>query len=143
MSEDEWHLLKEHPAIGARILRPIRLYPEVVSAVLHHHENHDGSGYPYGLSGTEIPRFARVVRVVDSFDAITSSRVFRAGRSVDEAIDEISGNRGVLYDPDTVDAFMEVVESKTTIGELGLASLQIELGDAAFERQDWGWSYRP
>lgn len=139
LTQPEWDVLKMHPAIGAKILRPIRLYPEVVGAVLHHHENHDGSGYPYGLSGGDIPKLARVVRVVDSFDAITSSRVFRSGRPVHEALEEIERSRGTLYDPETVDAFLEVIDSRTAIDELGMASLQIELGDAAIERPDWGY----
>lgn len=139
---EEWEILKTHPVIGARILRPIHLYPEVVGAVLHHHENHDGSGYPYGLSGAGIPRLARIVRVADSFHAITSSRVFRKSRSTTEAIEEIAGNRGRLYDPATVDAFMKVVESPDAVDELNLASMQIELGDAAIETPDWGYLRR-
>jgi putative nucleotidyltransferase with HDIG domain len=138
----EWEILKTHPVIGARILRPIHLYPEVIGAVLHHHENHDGSGYPYGLSGLGIPRLARIVRVADSFHAITSSRVFRQSRSTTEAIEEIADNRGRLYDPATVDAFMKVVESPNAVDELNLASMQIELGDAAIETPDWGYLSR-
>lgn len=136
---EEWVILKTHPAIGARILRPIRLYPEVVGAVLHHDENFDGTGYPYGLSGSAIPRLARIVRVADSFHAITSSRVFRESRSVDEAIAAITGNRGRLYDPEVVDAFMKIVESPNAVDELNMASLQIELGDASIERSEWGY----
>lgn len=139
LTAEEWVILKTHPAIGARILRPIRLYPEVVGAVLHHHENFDGTGYPYGLSGSGIPRLARIVRVADSFHAITSSRVFRESRSVGEAIEEITGNRGRLYDPEVVDAFMKIVESPNAVDELNMASLQIELGDASIERSEWGY----
>lgn len=129
LSADEWRLMKAHPRLGAAILTPIRLYPDVVGAVLSHHENHDGSGYPYGLVAEEIPPIARVIRVVDSFDAMTSARAYRASRSIADAIAEIVGLSGVTYDPEVVSAFTEVMETPRVARELGLASLQIDLGD--------------
>ena len=122
-------MMEAHPRMGASILTPIRLYPDVVGAVLSHHENYDGSGYPYGLAGDEIPPIARIIRVVDSFDAMTSARAYRASRHMDEAIEEICNLRGTLYDPAVVDAFSVVMEAPGAARELGLASLQIDLGE--------------
>lgn len=129
LEADEWRLMQAHPRMGASILTPIRLYPDVVGAVLSHHENQDGSGYPYGLSGDEIPAIARIIRVVDSFDAMTSARAYRPSRSVAEALTELQELRGAIYDEDVVDCFVDLVEQPGVTRELHLASLQIELGE--------------
>ena len=99
LSPEEWRMMEAHPRMGASILTPIRLYPDVVGAVLSHHENYDGTGYPYGLSGDEIPPIARIIRVVDSFDAMTSARAYRASRHMDEAIEEICNLSGTSLRP--------------------------------------------
>ena len=127
----EWAKMRAHPAVGANILRPIKLYPEVVASVLSHHENFDGSGYPHGLAGEEIPLTARVIRVVDSFDAMTSTRVFRQSRSVDESVAELKRLRGQAYDPAVVDQLAQLVDAPGTLRELNLASLQIDIGEYA------------
>lgn len=129
LSPEEWRMMEAHPRLGATILTPIRLFPDVVGAVLSHHENHDGTGYPYGLAGNEIPPIARVIRVVDSFDAMTSSRAYRTSRKASEAIDEIVGLRGVVYEPRVVDAFTSIMDAPGAARELSLASLQIDLGE--------------
>ena len=129
LDEIEWRHMQAHPRMGASILTPIRLYPDVVGAVLSHHENHDGTGYPYGLSDDEIPPIAKIIRVVDSFDAMTSARAYRPSRSADDAKDELQRLAGVNYDPSVVEVFTEVVETPGVVRELSLASLQIDLGD--------------
>lgn len=129
LTPDEWRLMEAHPRMGASILTPIRLFPDVVGAVLSHHENHDGSGYPYGLSGDEIPPIARIIRVVDSFDAMTSARSYRPSRSADEALSEIMGLRGTCYEEAAVDAFVDVIGTPGLTRDLSIASLQIDLGE--------------
>jgi putative nucleotidyltransferase with HDIG domain len=128
LDDGEWEVMRKHPLMGANILRPIKLYPEVVDAVMAHHENFDGSGYPNGLAGEEIPLPARVIRVVDSFEAMTSTRVYRASRSVDDAMSELKEQRGTTYDPSVVDALEVIVEAPAAMKELSLASLQIDVG---------------
>jgi putative nucleotidyltransferase with HDIG domain len=123
----EWATMKAHPVTGANILQPIKLYPDVVAGVLAHHENFDGSGYPYGLSGEDIPMIGRVIRVVDSFDAMTSTRVFRASRSVDDAMEQLRIHKLRDYDPTIVAALQEIVDAPTAIKELSIASLQIDI----------------
>jgi putative nucleotidyltransferase with HDIG domain len=129
LDADEWEIMRRHPAMGANILRPIKLYPDVVAAVLGHHENYDGSGYPNGLAGDEIPLPARIIRVVDSFEAMTSTRVYRASRPVDDALDELRELRGSSYDPQVVDSLELIVDTPGAIRELSLASLQIDVGE--------------
>lgn len=129
LTRDEWKVMKSHPVVGASILKPIKLYSDVVSAVLTHHENYDGTGYPYGVGGQDIPVISRILRVADSFDAITTTRAHRPSRSADEAVVDITEGKGTLYDPDTVDAFVHVIEKPGITSELSLATLQIDLGE--------------
>lgn len=133
LSEAEWKIMHSHPSIGASILKPINLYPEVVSAVLAHHENYDGSGYPNGLIGEDIPRLGRVIRITDSFDAMTSTRAYRSSFAVDHALQQIIGQSGTVYDPDAVEVFVSVVRTPSVMRDLSLASLQIDLGETSFQ----------
>jgi putative nucleotidyltransferase with HDIG domain len=123
----EWEVMKSHSSVGANILKPIKLYSEVTSAVLTHHENHDGSGYPLGLAGDDIPVIARILRVADSFDAMTTTRTHRAGKPVEEAIEVIAQGSGILYHPAMADLFAQIIQAPGAINELSLASLQIDL----------------
>jgi putative nucleotidyltransferase with HDIG domain len=131
LTEEEWAVMQEHPGKGASILRPIKLYPDVVSAVLTHHENWDGSGYPSRLAGDDIPPIARILRVADSFNAMTSTRSHRPSRSIDSAIEELLRSRGEVYEPRAVEVLIDLVETPGAMRELNLASLQIDLGYVA------------
>ncbi len=131
LTSAEWKVMKSHPIVGASILKPIKLYSDVVSAVLTHHENFDGSGYPYGVAGDDIPHISRILRVADSFDAITTTRAHRPSRSADDAVIDITEGQGTLYDPDTVDSFVEIIQQPGVTSELSLATLQIDLGEFA------------
>ena len=129
LDAEERAIMEAHPQMGASILTPIRLYPDVVGAVYSHHENYDGSGYPHGLAREEIPEIARIIRVVDSFDAMTSARAYRPSMAVEDAVTEIRAKSGSLYDPATVDAFAEVVGAPGSVRELSVAALQIDLAE--------------
>jgi HD-GYP domain-containing protein (c-di-GMP phosphodiesterase class II) len=131
LSDSEWEVMRSHPGLGAGILRPIKLYPDVIAAVLAHHENMDGSGYPAGLSGNGIHPIARIIRVADSFDAMTSTRVHRPSRSIDAAIEELFMQRGTVYDSDVVEALVDITDTPGAMRDLSLASLQIDLGEFA------------
>ena len=100
--------MKMHAAIGADILSSINFPYPVVPIVRHHHENWDGSGYPTGISGTAIPIGARILSVVDCFDALTSDRPYRPALSPAEAIRILEQRRGVMYDPLVVDTFVRI-----------------------------------
>lgn len=109
LSKEEWDMIRQHPEWGAEILKPIGLLKPVIPMILHHHENYDGSGYPEGLKGKKIPFFARILRVADSFDAITTSRPYRRPLSWEEALKEITRCRGLDYDPMVVDIFVKMI----------------------------------
>lgn len=108
LTDDEFSLIKAHPVVGERILKPLRFLAREACAVRHHHEWFDGSGYPDGLSGEHIPLAARIVTVADVFDAVTSNRPYRTALPVEAARDEIVRGRGSHFDPQVVDAFLTI-----------------------------------
>jgi putative nucleotidyltransferase with HDIG domain len=103
----EFDKMKRHADIGADLLSSITFPYPVVPIVRHHHENWDGTGYPSGISGTDIPLGARILSVVDCFDALTSDRPYRPRMTVEEAFATLRERRGTMYDPLIVDKFME------------------------------------
>ena len=106
----EFEKMKLHASVGADILTAIDFPYPVVPIVRHHHENWDGTGYPQCLKGTEIPIGARILSVVDCFDALTSDRPYRPRLSVEEAISVLLERRGSMYDPLIIDTFVRVHE---------------------------------
>ena len=108
LTVSEFEVMKTHSSVGADILAAIDFPYPVVPIVRHHHENWDGSGYPDGLSGTEIPIGARILAVVDCFDALTSDRPYRSRLTVDEALEILTARRGFMYDPLVVDVFVQL-----------------------------------
>jgi putative two-component system response regulator len=103
----EFALVRRHPEAGAEIVRPLRAFDGPEPAVLHHHERFDGTGYPYGLRGDDIPLAARIVAVADSFDAMTTDRPYRLGVSPAIAFERLEAGRGSQWDPAVVDLFTE------------------------------------
>jgi len=104
----EYDRMKTHASVGAQILSAIDFPYPVVPIVRHHHENWDGTGYPDGLSGRDIPIGARIMAVVDCYDALTSDRPYRPALSDDEAMAIIEARKGSMYDPEVTDAFVAV-----------------------------------
>ena len=100
LDEDEWALMRRHPEIGERICAPLAAFAVFGPIIRHHHERWDGAGYPDGLRGEAIPVGARVVALVDAFDAMTHHRVYRRARSVEDALDEVEQLAGRQFDPD-------------------------------------------
>jgi HD-GYP domain-containing protein (c-di-GMP phosphodiesterase class II) len=105
LTELEWVVMRSHPNQGARIVEPIPFMGEAVEIVRSHHERFDGTGYPRGLEGEEIPLAARIFSIADSFDAMTSDRPYRSALSTDEAVAEILAGSGTQFDPVCVEAF--------------------------------------
>jgi putative nucleotidyltransferase with HDIG domain len=112
LSEIEHTLIKDHPQVGYEILKEIEFPWPVAQIVLQHHERIDGSGYPAGLCGEDILVEARTLAVADVVEAMASHRPYRPTLGRDMALEEISQNRGVLYDPDVVDACMKLFQEK-------------------------------
>jgi putative nucleotidyltransferase with HDIG domain len=106
LTKDEFQKIKEHPSIGVSILKNIDFLAETLPIILHHHEKYDGSGYPDGISGNEIPFESRIICIADTYDAMTSDRPYRKELSHEEAIAEIIKFRGIQFDPEVTDAFL-------------------------------------
>ncbi|HEY7745132.1 MAG TPA: HD domain-containing phosphohydrolase [Desulfuromonadales bacterium] len=109
LQADEIRLIGRHPDQGAEILGLADSLHKYVPVVRHHHERYDGSGYPAGLKGEEIPLFAQIVAIADAYDAMTTSRPYRPGRSRDEAVREILAYRGTQFAPHLTDLFIEAL----------------------------------
>ena len=115
LSEIEFNLIKAHPQVGYDILKDLEFPWPIARAVLQHHERLDGSGYPQGFTGPDIALEARILAVADVVEAMASHRPYRPALGIDQALEEISRNRGVLYDPEVVDACIKVcTEDKFT-----------------------------
>ncbi|UCH79368.1 MAG: HD domain-containing protein [Candidatus Coatesbacteria bacterium] len=109
ITEEQLAELRRHPEIGADILQGIPFLRKALAGIRHHHEWYDGSGYPDGLAGDDIPQLARLIAVADSFDAMTTDRRYREAKSKEEALAEIAAHRGAQFDPTVVDAFENLV----------------------------------
>lgn len=111
LSAEEQHSMRKHPEIGARILAMADGMKDVVPGVRHHHEWFDGSGYPDGLTGDTIPLSARIIAIVDVFDALTTDRPYRAALPFAAALDELARGAGNHFDPALVKIFAENIDS--------------------------------
>ena len=108
LDPEEWIEMKKHPEMGYRMLQHIRFLEPALDIVMSHQERFDGSGYPHGLKGDEIPQGARIFAVVDTFDAMTSDRPYRKALSIDDARAEIKEWSGRQFDPKVADAFLSL-----------------------------------
>lgn len=116
LTDEEFQILAQHPNQGVAVIRDIRFLTDVYDGILYHHERLDGRGYPTGKSGDQIPLFARVLGVADAFDAMTSTRSYRAARPVSEAVEELRRGAGTQFDPELVRAFAEALELEERAG---------------------------
>lgn len=107
LTSDEFKKIMMHTIFGSEILNHIRQLKSVVPGVKYHHEKHDGSGYPDGLGGNNIPIIARIIAVADTFDAMTTDRPYRKGLSLDAAFEELKKMSGSQFDPEVVNAFLK------------------------------------
>ena len=105
LDESEWAVMREHPELGVRIVEPVGFSEKTTEIILCHHERYNGSGYPHGLKGDEIPLPARVFSVADAFDALTSDRPYRKAIGEPDALRVIHEGAGTYFDPEVVDVF--------------------------------------
>ena len=116
LNTQEWEIVREHPRIGANILKEIPFLEKVKRLVLHHHERYDGNGYPDGLRGQDIPIGARLLAVADAYEAMTSLRPYRERTlTQEEAIEELENNKGTQFDPEVVVAFVNTVKCSSRL----------------------------
>ena len=101
--------MKQHPAAALHVLDQIHSIADATPAILHHHEHFDGSGYPDGLAGEDIPLASRILLVTDAFDAMTTDRPYRKAMPVEVAIEELERNSGSQFDSTIVEAFLRIL----------------------------------
>ncbi|MDP1878454.1 MAG: HD-GYP domain-containing protein [Actinomycetota bacterium] len=109
LNDEQWALIRQHPDRAVRLLAPIEFLRAAIDIPQSHHEKWDGSGYPRGLSGTDIPLWARIFAVVDVYDAITSKRSYHDGASHERAMEIIRADSGTHFDPVVVAVFEELM----------------------------------
>ena len=116
LDQREWGIMREHPAIGERILRAIPGLGPIARVVRHEHERWDGNGYPDGLAGTEIPLAARIILACDAYHAMVSDRPYRRAMSHTDAIAELNAHAGTQFDPDVVEALIGYLYGRRQAG---------------------------
>ena len=118
LDNEEWEILKQHPANGVEIIKPVEALNVIIPLILYHHERYDGKGYPSNLKGEEIPYLVRVLTIVDSFDAMTSSRPYNKKMSYEEGLEEIRRCSGTQFDPEIAEKFIEAINENMKNNEL-------------------------
>jgi diguanylate cyclase (GGDEF)-like protein len=110
LTDQEWEELKQHPANGVEIIKPVKSLNSIIPLILYHHERYDGKGYPSNLSGEDIPYLVRILTVVDSFDAMTSNRPYNKRKTYEDGIAELKRCSGSQFDPEIANVFIEVIK---------------------------------
>ena len=112
LTNEEYEILKKHPEDGAKILKPVEEFQNILPYLYHHHERYDGKGYPRELTGEDIPLASRIMSVADTFDAMTSNRPYRKALPLKKAISELKRNAGTQFDPQVVEVFLEIITNE-------------------------------
>ena len=112
LTDEEWVVVKQHPTVGFELIKEFEFFRDATAIPHHHHERYDGSGYPDGLAGEEIPIEARIFAIVDVYDALLEKRPYRDAFPIEKVIEHFEENRGVLYDPVILDKFMDMIGEK-------------------------------
>ena len=113
LTEDDWILIKMHPTIGSNIVSSIDALPALAPTISAHQEKFDGTRYPKGLKGEDIPLGARILGIADAYQAMIEDRYYREARSHQEAVAELEKVKGTQFDPEVLDVFFDVVNSAT------------------------------
>ena len=111
LTDDEYSEIKNHPSIGSHILSTASIFQDIIPIVKHHHEKYDGHGYPSQLKGNDIPYFARIAAIADSFDAMTSRRTYRDSLPIETVIAEFERCKGTQFDPEIADIFLDILNN--------------------------------
>jgi diguanylate cyclase (GGDEF)-like protein/putative nucleotidyltransferase with HDIG domain len=125
LTPEEWSIMQGHAEEGARIIDRLGFLQDAVPAIRHHHERFDGTGYPQRLRGEEIPLGARIIHVADALDSMLTTRIYRAARSVDEALAEVKAKGGTQFCPRCVAALIRILPLESVVSELPTAERQL------------------
>jgi putative nucleotidyltransferase with HDIG domain len=117
LTADEFDIMKQHPTQSYEILKGFKTFEKVAKHAKHHHERYDGRGYPDGLKGDEIPFYARIILIADTFDAMTSTRVYRKGLSYEVSFNELIEFSGSQFDPQLVEHFINGMKKEQAKNE--------------------------
>ncbi len=123
LTPEEFELMKQHTVKGANIMRPVSQLKEMLPGIELHHEHIDGRGYPYGLSGPQIPTMARIIGVADTLDAMTTNRPYQTAMDLDYALGRIKALAGSKFDPSIVNA----LDSAIAAGRLRLSAVEVQV----------------
>ena len=123
LTPEEWEVMRSHPESARRMLSGVGFLESALAIPWCHHERWDGTGYPQGLCGEQIPLSARLFAVVDVFDALTSERTYREPTSVDDALEHVRRESGAHFDPAVVDQFVEMIEAHRADGSLDVGGV--------------------
>jgi len=110
LSPKEWEMVKKHPEVGYRIAKSSVDLAAIADAILTHHENWDGSGYPEGIKGSQIPLISRIISIVDAYNAMTNDRPYRKALTRESAVAELRRCSGIKYDPELVEVFLKIIK---------------------------------
>ncbi len=132
LTEQEFHIIKSHASIGYDVIAKIPMFKDFSKIILTHHERYDGSGYPKGLQGEQIPVLASILAIADSFDAMTSTRVYNKTKTVEEALNELKKDSGTLFDPNIVTVAIKALKNVTL--ETNLQATQLPKTPIEIER---------
>lgn len=135
-TEVELQLMREHPQSGFDILSSISMYDEIADIILYHHEHYDGSGYPFGKKGNEIPLISQLLSISDTFDAMTTNRIYKARKSVKQAIDELKSLSGIWFEPKLLE---HAIAFLTTLPEVKQVN---QLPDTELEKQRFAYFFK-
>lgn len=111
LTNEEFVQMKSHSSLGELILHDDKNYEKILPIVKYHHEKFNGNGYPYNLKGEEIPYLARITAIADTFDAMTSNRIYRNSLPLETVIEEFKKNKGIQFDPQLVDVFLDILQN--------------------------------
>jgi putative nucleotidyltransferase with HDIG domain len=125
LEDVEYEVVKLHSMEGQNILKPLYFLNDILPAIYHHHERFDGKGYPVGLAGRDIPLWARIIHVADSYDAMTSDRPYRVALTEEQAVKEINSCSGTQLDPVISHIMVKIIQSKNNKGEISASKSRI------------------
>ena len=126
LTDREFDMIRQHPVIGGNIVKELGFIPHVEEGVMYHHERYDGHGYPSGLKGEEIPLLARIICVADSYDAMSTNRVYRKRLENPAIIQEFERCKGAQFDPYIADVFIDMLKSGYTVTEEDVNQVNVE-----------------
>ena len=112
LTDEEWREMKKHPEYGYRVVKAMKNHSHVADEILSHHERWDGTGYPKGLKGEEIPLLSRIISIVDSYDVMTHKRDYNEPMNKEEAIKEIKQCSGTQFDPNLTEKFIQIISEE-------------------------------